>query len=202
VGGPGEYASIDGPVTVGYLEALFRALSFQTSVQSYFLEILRGLGPWRIVLIVPVQMRHFSLIALISLTIMMTLLKMLTLLILFFSAQTTRYCSLLLPWHWVPHRNGSPLFLSSQDCHCVSFLLWIEGLSQIQRRMLAAKHWTKNWNPVGGIMERIERAEGACNPIRTTMPTNQSFQGLNHYPKTIHGLTYGSNCIRSRGRSC
>jgi len=29
------------------------------------------------------------------------------------------------------------------------------------------------------------------------MPTNQSFQGLNHYPKTIHGLTQGSNCICS-----
>jgi len=39
---------------------------------------------------------------------------------------------------------------------------------------------------LGRIRERIERAEGVCNPIRT-MPTNQSFQGLNHYPKTIHG---------------
>ncbi|XP_063117741.1 iron-sulfur cluster transfer protein NUBPL isoform X6 [Rattus norvegicus] len=27
--------------------------------------------------------------------------------------------------------------------------------------------------------------------------TNQSFQGLSHYPKTIHGLTLGSNCIGS-----
>jgi len=26
-----------------------------------------------------------------------------------------------------------------------------------------------------------------CNPIKTTMSTSQSFQGLNHYPKTIHG---------------
>jgi len=59
--------------------------------------------------------------------------------------------------------------------------------------MPAANHWTKNRTPVGGIRERSEGAEGACYPIRTTMPTNQSFQGLNHYPKTIHGLTLDSN---------
>jgi len=41
--------------------------------------------------------------------------------------------------------------------------------------------------PVGGVRERIEGAEGVCNPIRTTIPTNQSSQGLNHYPKTTHG---------------
>jgi len=35
----------------------------------------------------------------------------------------------------------------------------------------------------------MERAEWAYNPIRTTKTTNQSFQGLNHYPKTIHELT-------------
>jgi len=29
------------------------------------------------------------------------------------------------------------------------------------------------------------------------MPTNQSFQGLSHYPKTIHGRTLGSNLIGS-----
>jgi len=29
------------------------------------------------------------------------------------------------------------------------------------------------------------------------MPTNQSFQGLSYYPKTIHGLTLGSKCIGS-----
>jgi len=43
----------------------------------------------------------------------------------------------------------------------------------------------------------IEIAEGACNPIRTT-PTTQSFQFLNHYQKSIHGLTHGSNCMCSR----
>jgi len=29
------------------------------------------------------------------------------------------------------------------------------------------------------------------------MPSNQSFQGLSHYPKTIYGLTLDSNCIGS-----
>jgi len=70
---------------------------------------------------------------------------------------------------------------------------------QIQRRMLAANHCTENRIPVGRIRGNTERAEGACNPIRTTMPTNQSSQGLTHYPKTIHGLTHGSRCICSIG---
>jgi len=65
---------------------------------------------------------------------------------------------------------------------------------QIQRQMLAANHWTENGTTVAGIRERTKRDEGACNPIRTIMPTNQNFQGLNHYPKTIYGLTLGSNC--------
>jgi len=30
-----------------------------------------------------------------------------------------------------------------------------------------------------------------------TMPSNQSFQRLSHYPKTIHGLALGSNLIDS-----
>jgi len=57
-----------------------------------------------------------------------------------------------------------------------------------------------NGTPVGGIRERIERTEGVCNPIRTTMPTNPNSQGLN--PKTIHGLTQDSNSICSRGWHC
>jgi len=68
----------------------------------------------------------------------------------------------------------------------------------IQRSILATNHWTENRTPLGGISGSIERVERACNPIKTTMPTNQSFQGLNHYWKTIHGLTQGSNCICSR----
>jgi len=43
----------------------------------------------------------------------------------------------------------------------------------------------------------LEELEGAQDPIWTTVPTNQSFQGLSHYPKTIHGLTLGSNLIGS-----
>jgi len=73
---------------------------------------------------------------------------------------------------------------------------------QIQRWVLAANHWTENGVPVGGIRERIEGAEGACNPIRTTVPTNQSSQGLNHYPKSPHGQTHGSSCTCSRGWPC
>jgi len=68
----------------------------------------------------------------------------------------------------------------------------------IQGSMLAANHRAENRILLGGIRGRIERVEGACNPIKTTMATNQSFQGLNHYQKTIHGLTQGSNCICSR----
>jgi len=64
--------------------------------------------------------------------------------------------------------------------------------------MLAANHLTENWTPTEGIRESIGRAEVACNPIRTTMPKNQSFLGLNHYPKTIYGLTHCSNCICSK----
>jgi len=73
---------------------------------------------------------------------------------------------------------------------------------QIQRWMLAANHWTEKGIPIRRIRERIERAEGSCNSKWTTMPINQSFQGLNHYPKTIHGLTHGSSCICSGGWPC
>jgi len=52
-------------------------------------------------------------------------------------------------------------------------------------------------SPVEGIRERTGRAEEARDPICTTMPTSQSFQGLSHYPKTIHGLTLSSNLIGS-----
>jgi len=73
---------------------------------------------------------------------------------------------------------------------------------QIQRQMLVANYLTEKGTNIGGIRERIERAEGASNSIRTTMPTNQSSQWPNHSPKTMHGLTHGSNCIFSRRRSC
>jgi len=52
--------------------------------------------------------------------------------------------------------------------------------------------------PIGGDRERIEGVDGVCNPIRTTIPTNQSSRGLNHHPKTIHGLTH----MCSRGWPC
>ena len=73
---------------------------------------------------------------------------------------------------------------------------------QIQRRMLAASHWTEHWDHNGGVTERTEGAEGVCNPIiRTTILTNQypqSSQGLNYQSKSTHGETHGSSCICSR----
>jgi len=38
---------------------------------------------------------------------------------------------------------------------------------------------------IKGVRERIEGAERTCNPIRIIIPTNQSSQGLNHYP-SVH----------------
>jgi len=69
---------------------------------------------------------------------------------------------------------------------------------QIQRWMLTANHWIENRVTIGGVRERIEGAEGVWIPIRTTIPTNQSSQGLNTHPKTTHEQTHGSSCICSR----
>ncbi|EDM02379.1 similar to LRRGT00152 (predicted) [Rattus norvegicus] len=45
---------------------------------------------------------------------------------------------------------------------------------QIQMRMLAAKRWTEQGDPNGGVREKSEGAEGVCNTIRrTTVSTNQ-----------------------------
>jgi len=44
----------------------------------------------------------------------------------------------------------------------------------IQRSMLAANHRTENRTPLGGIRGSIERVEGACNPIKTTMPPTRA----------------------------
>ena len=77
------------------------------------------------------------------------------------------------------------------------------GAKHIQRWMLAAKHWTDHGVPNGGVRQRTEGAEGICNSIeRTTVPTNQSSQGLNHQPRSTHGRTHGSSCISSRGWPC
>jgi len=50
--------------------------------------------------------------------------------------------------------------------------------------------------PLKESEKELEELEGAWDPKSTTMPSNQSFQGLSHYLKTIHGLSLGSNCIR------
>jgi len=43
----------------------------------------------------------------------------------------------------------------------------------------------------------LKELEEAWDPIWTTIAANQSCQGVSHYPKTIHGLTLGSNLIGS-----
>jgi hypothetical protein len=46
--------------------------------------------------------------------------------------------------------------------------------------MISANDWTKLRDPNGGVRERTEGAEGVCIRIgRTTVSTNQSFQGIN-----------------------
>jgi len=74
--------------------------------------------------------------------------------------------------------------------------------SMTQRQMLTANHWTENGVPIGEVRERIEGAEGVCDPIRTTIPTNQCSDGLNHHRKTTHWQTYDSSCICRRGWPC
>ena len=71
---------------------------------------------------------------------------------------------------------------------------------RIQKWMLVANHWTENVPLFGKFRKRIRRSEGAFNPIRTTKPVNQSFCLQDQYTKKVHGLTYGSKCIRCWGR--
>jgi hypothetical protein len=72
--------------------------------------------------------------------------------------------------------------------------------------MFAGNYLTEHKDPNGGFKGRTKRAEGVCNPIgRTTISANQtpqSYQILNHQPKSIHGETNGSSCICSRGWPC
>jgi len=51
--------------------------------------------------------------------------------------------------------------------------------------------------PLKESEKELEELEGARDPLWTTMPSNQSFQGLSHYLKTIHGLTLDSDLIGS-----
>jgi len=51
--------------------------------------------------------------------------------------------------------------------------------------------------PLKESEKELEELKGAWDPIWTTMPSNQSFQGLSHYLKTIHGLTLNSDLISS-----
>ena len=58
-------------------------------------------------------------------------------------------------------------------------------------------------NHNGRARGRTGGAEGDCNPVGRTISANwttQSFQRLNHQPKSIHGVSHGSTYICSRGR--
>jgi hypothetical protein len=58
--------------------------------------------------------------------------------------------------------------------------------------MYTAKHWTEHGDPNGEVQARIVGVEEVCNHIgRIIISTNQnlqSSQGLNHQPKSTHGL--------------
>ena len=51
--------------------------------------------------------------------------------------------------------------------------------------------------PLKESEKELEELEGARDSKSTTMSSNQSFQGLSHYLKTIHGLTLDSDPIGS-----
>ena len=52
------------------------------------------------------------------------------------------------------------------------------------------------------LVERLKELKGLATPQEEQQyqPTRhpQSFQGVNHQPKSTHGGTYGSSCIFSR----
>ena len=60
-----------------------------------------------------------------------------------------------------------------------------------------ANHWTQARDHNGRVRGMAKGAEGDCNPIsRTTVSTRQttqSSQGLNHQPKSIHGMIHSSH---------
>ena len=69
--------------------------------------------------------------------------------------------------------------------------------------MLADNHWTEYRDPSESAREKIDKAEGVCNPIGKTVSNNQipqSSQGLNYHSKSTHGGNHASSCICSRGR--
>jgi hypothetical protein len=77
---------------------------------------------------------------------------------------------------------------------------------QIQRRMLAANHWTEGWVPYGGDEGGTEGAKGVCSSMEgVTVSTDQTPptpEGLGHQPESTHGGIYGSGCICGRGCPC
>jgi hypothetical protein len=78
--------------------------------------------------------------------------------------------------------------LSGAWCGCL--LRGFARVWQIQRWMLTTNHWTERGVTDGGVGEGTEEGEGVCMPMeRVTVSTGQipqSFQGLNHQPKSAH----------------
>jgi hypothetical protein len=68
--------------------------------------------------------------------------------------------------------------------------------------MLAAKHWTEQGGPDGGVGEWSERAEAVCSPMKGATEsigqTPQSSRGQDHQLKSTHGGTYGAGLAACR----
>jgi hypothetical protein len=64
-------------------------------------------------------------------------------------------------------------------------------------------HQTEPGDSNEGIRERTEGTDRDCNSIgRIKISTNQNsqtYQGLNHQPKSTHGRSHGSSYICTRG---
>jgi len=88
------------------------------------------------------------------------------------------------------------LIATYQWAHTICVLLCLGYLTQDD--IFQLHPFAYEFDKVIVFVEGIgERNEIVWRGLRTTMPINQSFQGLSHYPKTIHGLTLGSSCIGS-----
>jgi len=73
---------------------------------------------------------------------------------------------------------------------------------QIPRLNHPVNHRTENRVPFGEDRDSIIGAEVPCNPVRTTVVTNQISAGLMHFLKSEHGQTGGSSCICSKVWPC
>jgi hypothetical protein len=71
----------------------------------------------------------------------------------------------------------------------------------VQMQVYIAKHWTEHGDPDGEARARTVGAEGICNLIGRTIPTNQvlpKLTGTKPPTKEYMGGTHGSSWICSR----